>query len=626
MVARVDMRVDDALQSDFELHEVHLYNRYAHGRVVPNSGVMAGTKNTLKVNAPTIPAGEQPTINPIKNDFYETDGGNLQSITRSIYLMENAPINDRQKATCFVVGGKYLNSGKIRYWRVDIPKYNGGDFSDGFRVFLRNNCYEVIIKAVNSEGFDTPEEAFILTERGEVVLDVTSWEPVDILFADNGNPGGTIYTLKASPASLHYLRKGTDGTPGSFSISTSYDGGWTGVLEGEGNWLHIDNPTFSGAKNEIKNYTFTIDPTANGEFHHAYLKITAGSLVKYIDIYQSDVANGSTDVFYDWTESEQSSNTTNGPYRLGISTTRIDMYMAKSAQSSFLITTDYPKGYTTRIINGADWLTINSNGSSTAPVTGQALTFTVADNPIALPREAIIEVTAGNLIKRIRIVQHMDNDILTGMEDWEPNGKDEPLDGPYSLTLSKQDIVCPEDVFTVSMNVTASASAGVQWTTSTANDWITNLTASGAANGTAQPLSFTLTANTTGAIRNGIVTVSIIHRGNKLTQDIHVRQYPGSDPVIRVVVNNLYKTDQLVAQSFKLYSKMDWAVRLKSGGDPAGIFRTLYTTGGKANQNGTDIRFALKTVATNIPRTVTLEIFSPTGEFNTKEVVLTAKN
>jgi hypothetical protein len=753
MVARVDIRVDDGLQkNDFELHEVYLYNRYGRGRVVPHTDAVEGAAGTLKVNAPTIPAGAQPVALPVEGDYYTTDGDNLQSITRGIYLMENAATKRLQDATCFVVGGKYRDSGEIRYWRVDLPRQNGGDLSDGFRTFLRNNRYEVIIKAVNGRGYDTPEEAFRLTEWGEVGLDVALWEPVDIIFADNGVSGGTPYTLKASPASFNYLREGTeDGFPGSFSISTSYDYGWTGELfrDGDGSWLQFfDTPSvFSGDKDELKTYEFTVAPTQNGEFHHAYLKITAGNLVKYIDIYQTDLApNNSSLDFYDWTESDQSAGPADGPYRLGVSATRIDMYMAKSAQGSFLITTDYPGGYATRISGASDWLTINSNGTSEGPVTAQALTFTVADNPVAVSREAVIEVIVGNLAKRIRVVQYMYGDIFAVMEwtesdqsdnttggpyrlgvgrtlfefpknvqpgvtlavvtnnpggysaevtkggdwiaitnpnavslqfsvaenngiapregemcitagnlkkyitvrqdiiadvssggdipGWEDEEREEPMNGPYTLVLSKQNIVCPEDGFTVSMTVTATASAsGVHWTaTTTDDDWITFLTPSGAADGVAQPLSFTVTANSTGEMRSGVITVSVIHRGNKLTQEIHVQQYPDSEPMIRPELNDPYVTNQLKRQSFTLYSKKDWAVRLKSNGDPSGILRTLYTTGGKANETGDEVWFALNTFSTaapplsgNSPYTVTLEIFSPADEFNPVDVVITVE-
>jgi hypothetical protein len=306
------------------------------------------------------------------------------------------------------------------------------------------------------------------------------------------------------------------------------------------------------------------------------------------------------------------------------------MYLAKSAQGSFLVSTDYSGGYTSRVISGTSWLSIDDGGSSPGVITGQPLKFTVTENPNTTSREGVIEVTAGRLVQRVTVTQYweMYGDVPTAAEDWKDNGWDEPLDGPYKLVLSRPSIVCPEDGITVSMNVTANTSeAGVQWTASTANgSWITNLTPSGAANGTPQPLSFTLTPNTTGAMRNGIITVSIIHRGNRLTQDIYVQQH--FEKVIEFTLDaEPYETDQSVRQYFTLYSKMDWAIRLKSGGDPSGIFRNLYTPGGKANENGDSIYFVLKTPGvTGQPLTVTLEVYSPTGEFNTKEVVLTAKN
>jgi hypothetical protein len=756
MVARVDIRVDGALQNAFKLHGVYLYNRYTQGRVVPDSDVLEVTETTLTVNAPTVPAGVLPVTEPIANNFYTTDKGNLWSITQSIYLMENAATNRPLEATCFVVEGEW--DGNVRYWRVALPRETGeSDFSNGYRVFLRNYRYEVIITAVNGEGHDSPDGAF-RDSWVELSSTVTQWNLADVVFSDR-----EMFSLKASPSAFNYLRVGTDGVPGSFSISTDYrksnaDQGWTGEWQFSGadhSWLRFQgNPVFNGNRNEEKTYTFTVDENRTGEDRHAILKVTAGNLAKYVDIYQTNqvFAVGNRDV-YDWTESGQSASPVDSPYRLGVSSTHVSIDGTAATTGSFHITTDYSRGYTTRatIITGeADWMTIQSGGSAEGPVVGEPLTFAVSDNLSIEPREAIIDVMAGNLLKRVRVVQNeymygnvplanMDwvesgqsgvttggpyrlgvgrtryefpknkqsgvtlavatndpkgysaevtkgnewieikdtptatwpnaasllfdvaendgteprvgemcitadklkkyitvwqdivADVNSGNEvtDWEEDedGWEEPVNGPYKLILSRQDIVCPGDGITVPMSVTATASAsGVLWTAATTDNWITGLTSSGAADGTAQPLSFTVTVNNTGEPRSGIITVSVIHRGNKLTQDIHVRQYPTSDPVIRAEVDEVYVTDQLVRQSFTLYSKMNWAVRLKDGGDPSGILRTLYTTGGAANETGDNIWFALKTFSSatppseNPPHTVTLEIYSPKGEFNTMEV------
>jgi hypothetical protein len=292
MVARVDIKVDDALRSDFKLHEVYLYNRYEQGRVVPDSDVLEGSETTLTVNAPTIPAGAEPETDPIANNFYTTDNGNLWSITQSIYLMENAATDKPLEATCFVVGGKYRDGGEIRYWRVDLPRQNGGDFTDGFRTFLRHNWYNVLITAVNGEGRENPGDAFRYS-WAEAVADVVQWNLVDVAVIDERFVERETFTLKTFPASFNYSPAGTDGVSGSFSVSTSYDGGWQGewqYSDNDGSWLQFaGNPVFSGGKNVTTDYTFTVDENLTGEERHAALKVTAGNLVKYIDIYQESM-------------------------------------------------------------------------------------------------------------------------------------------------------------------------------------------------------------------------------------------------------------------------------------------------------------------------------------------------
>ena len=757
MVARVDMNVDVGLQSDFKLHEVYLYNRYEAGRAVPASGVLTGSGSNLRVNASSVPSGTIPVTLPKGGEFYTTDNNNLRSVTRSIYLMENAPTDQPLRATCLVVGGKYQN-GAMRYWRIDLPKQGNTALSGGFRTFLRNNSYEVAIKAIKGDGYDTPDDAFYKSWT-QVDVEVTEWNLADVVVEDQKH-----FSLKASPAAHYYLRAGSEGKQSSFSVWTDYwksdaDQGWTGELHfdngDDGRWLTLSSTDFTGEKGQTKNYNFTVAENTTGEDRHAYLKITAGNLIKYVDIYQTNqVVVGSGTDGYDWVQSDQSETPLDGPYRLGVSQTVVDIDKTAFTTIDFKITTDCKGGYTTRINGGAgaDWITVNSGAQSSGPVTGQDFNFTVSDNPLATSRSAVIEVIAGNLVKKVRVIQfeYMRGDIYVSMDwtesayspgdldgpyrlgvgqtrfnlpknaasdielpvaaqhpsgykaevvrggdwitltanpssptawptpvvmtfsvtenlgndtrvgeicitsgglkkyitvsqgivanvdtggdvgGWEDMPADEPLHGGYTLAVGKQSLVCSGDAHTHSTTVTASASTvGVQWKAVANDGWITILTPSGSADGTAQPFSFEAAANPGTASREGSITVSVNHRGNRIEKVIHMKQLGQSIWSVRSETNPLgYVTNQFTRHSFTLFSRMNWALRVKS--DPSGVLRTLYTTGGEANEAGDAVYFALKTFSVDspptgsAPYTVTLEISSPKGEFQPVDVEITA--
>lgn len=518
MVARTDVKVHADLLGSFELHEVYLYNRFTHGSIAPNPNVLEGSGTSLKVKAPTIPQGATPTEQPLGGPStparYTTDKNNLTTVTRRIYLMENAPEKNPMHATCFVIGGKY-KKGAMRYWRVDLPKQGHTDFTNGFRTFLRNNAYEVILKSVKSEGYGTPDDAF-RSMRTEIEVDVAKWNLMDIIFGDNQQ-----YTLKVSPSTFHYVRQGTAGTQGKFSIWSDYFKsnsiqGWRGEWvypDSDGSWLHVTPQALSGNKEQMMNYLFTVDENTTGLDRHAYLMITAGNLKKQISIVQSHIAEVNTDT--EWKESEQSET---------------------------------------------------------------------------------------------------------------------PLDGPYRLKLSKQSFDCSGKQQTLSITVTAeSSSREVQWQATTSNDWIMVHTPTGKTNVIDTPLSFQISENNTPNERVGTIRVTVIHAGNKLSKDIRVKQYGTSEQIIQFLRQpNLYFADASIRQKITIHSKMNWNIRVKS--DPSGMLRTLHTTGGGANQSGTDVWFALNTFTKTSPPKkgrspylVTFEVSSPTGAFDAIETKISVR-
>lgn len=734
MVARVDVSVDPGLRDAFRLARVYLYNRYTCGRVVPAADALEDAPAPRAV-APSIPAGAMPATDPLNGEYYAPDGDNPDAVTRRLYLMENRVETDPLKATCLVVGGRNQR-GETRYYRADLPVLGHNGLDGGFRAFLRNRRYDVVLKSVRGDGYDSPDEAFRSSWK-DAGVDVTVWNPEDIIFSPEG-----FNSLQASPSKFSYLRAGTGDVPGEFSIRAGSPNGWKGewyFSGNDGSWLHVQPQVFRGDSGQISTYTFTVDENISGEDRHAYLKITAANLTKYLDIYQTNqvTVDAGKDI-YDWVESDQGGGPLSEPHRLGVSTTRVAADKTAAADYHFQITTDYTGGYTTRVTGGNDWLTVNGGGGSSGPVTDARFEFTVADNHNASPRQATVEVMAGNLVKRVRIVQndYMGGDVTGSMEwvegdqsgspvdspsrlgvgttrffllknaqaglwlpvatnygfgytaevtrgadwititanasssnawpdpvtlifdvrenlgndrrtgkirvsagnlrmfvtvvqdivadvgtgsdtGWEDVPTEDPLLGPYTISMERTVFDCSGERHEYAPVVTITPADGREWTAASPDGWISVLTPSGVSG----PLRFSVDPNDGSMARAGSIVVSA---GN-VKQVIHIRQRSASEWMVRAETAGSYVTDALKRQSFSLYCRADWSVRVKS--DPAGVFRTLYTTGGKANEVGEEVYFALNTFSREDLLSgyeVVLEVSSSWGAFKPVEVRLRA--
>jgi hypothetical protein len=561
---------------------------------------------------------------PDGDDRYTTDGGNLRSITQSIYLMENAATNKPLEATCFVVGGKYRDSNEMRYWRIPLPRKAGGsDFSEGFRTFLRNNSYDVVLQAINSVGHKTPGDAFL-----------NSWEevPAIVEWVESGQSSNTIGYYQLSVGKSRFDLPKDAQSDIALTVATTNPGGYSAEVTHGSDWLSITgNESFDGATGGI-NLLFSVERNTSDTFHPrvGQLCITAAGLKKCITVFQD--AMGWEDVDID---SEESRQTHALRLILGQQSFVCTDVIATFSTTVTAVASASP-GVEWTAESEDDWITVLAPSSGAADGTVQTLSFSLAPNTVVEVREGTVTVSLVDqgltmMTTKIHVQQYPNPELVKEWEEVEGGGSLQLH--TLKLILGQQSFTCTRGATTLSSTVTAvaSASPGVQWKASASDNWITGFTpSSGAADGTAQTFSFNLAPNSTQATRNGTVTVSLVHQGTAvMTQEIHVRQY--SDPMISFQPDAGYVTDQLQQQGFTLFSNRDWAVRLKNGGDPSGIFRTLHTTGGKANETGDRVWFALNSFSAAVPPpsgsspyTFTLEIFSPKGEFNPVVVVITA--
>jgi hypothetical protein len=180
MLARVDVTlatdIPERTTDVFRLTEVYLYNYIPCGRVVPSSG--AYDEKRQRVTKPSVPIyapiGQPyaPVKGPIRFTEVNADSTAMQ---RVIYALEAIGVNEREKATCLVIGGRYSASGAFddapdTYYRVDLYDKATQTNMD----VLRNHLYQILITEVRDSGFDTPDMAFE-AQSANLTAEVLQW-------------------------------------------------------------------------------------------------------------------------------------------------------------------------------------------------------------------------------------------------------------------------------------------------------------------------------------------------------------------------------------------------------------------------------------------------------------------
>lgn len=139
--------------SGFALKTVSIYRTNNKGYAVP---VDSKTITDNVVSAVSVPSDAG------TNDALTYTCTDDKSLLRTIYIAEAEQGTNKDNNICLVIGGIY--TGDTYYYRVDLTV-------NGSYIPIKRNCrYIVNIKAVNSIGYTTEEEALY----GDIVLSVTA--------------------------------------------------------------------------------------------------------------------------------------------------------------------------------------------------------------------------------------------------------------------------------------------------------------------------------------------------------------------------------------------------------------------------------------------------------------------
>jgi hypothetical protein len=290
MVAKIDVEV--AAGNNFQLQEVHFYNRNIKGRIVPGT-ISASTwtaPSGIYVTVPSLPGG---TLTATDNPKSYLSMTTLDiSIKNTIYAFEaekgtgyDANLNYKDEP-CLVIGGSY-NGGLTTYYRVDFVKLNADGSVNTYLDILRNYHYAVTIQSVSGPGLPSEEEALI-SRPVYMTADVIPWNMSDMSHVVIDGQ----YMLSVSRDSIAFCQ---DGGIEAINVFTDWEEGWKIDTKATSppfpSWLTIKEPApvsdmVNGTKGQkvplVMEATALSSPgNREGEFY-----ITAGRLKKLIKVEQ----------------------------------------------------------------------------------------------------------------------------------------------------------------------------------------------------------------------------------------------------------------------------------------------------------------------------------------------------
>ncbi len=285
VLARVDVVVDSNV-SNFQLKEVHLYNRYTRGQIVPDKKNWDEDPIVRRIIGPTLPTLTGKTLT---GDFYSNT---TQSFKGRLYTYETDMVEVKKPldATCLVVGGEYNNEGKTTYYRIDFqgiledesgggggtPPGGGGGGGgpvggeDYYKPLLRNHLHEIQIRSVSKKGFESADSAFYY-KNANMEVNIERWNQVDIKAAFDGN-----YFLRLGTSVYNVTQLGINNA--KISISTDDPGGWSCSVDSQYNWIKV----VSTSDNSL---VFNVEASSNKR--EGQILIKAGSVTKTIFIRQN---------------------------------------------------------------------------------------------------------------------------------------------------------------------------------------------------------------------------------------------------------------------------------------------------------------------------------------------------
>ena len=253
---------------------------------------------------------------------------------------------------------------------------------------------------------------------------------------------------------------------GTYSIAVKSNAAWTAVVE-DADWCTLNNSTGSG------DAVITVNVAKNTLYiaRSATIKITSGSLTKYVVINQNAAEEPEVEPFLIVDETPITATAEAGTYSIAVS--------CNSEWSAS--------------VENADWCTLENNTGSGDGV----ITVNIAENTDYTPRSTTVKITSGSLTKSVVINQ---------------NAAEEPEEDP--LIVDKTFITATATAGTYSIAV----SCNDDWTAVVENaDWCTLENNTGSGDGV---ITVNIAENTGYFMRGTVITIT----SGGLTKTVSVSQ------------------------------------------------------------------------------------------------------
>ncbi|GHU75744.1 hypothetical protein FACS189414_0520 [Bacteroidia bacterium] len=296
MLAKINIGITGNAQTVFKLSAVYLMNRNTVGRVIPNiTQKDPWTGTAPKATVPSLPTDPKPQKGA--GNYLLYGGGNLTDASSSfemkgvVYSFEAekgvaySATKEYEESPCLIIGGKYMESQTVTYYRVDFVK-NGSDGSPAYLHVLRNYLYDVSISQVTGPGYPTVEDA-LKGRPVNIIGDVVPWIDSDMPIQVSDG----IHVLSVDKDLLQFYATGESQV---IRVYTDVSDGWRINTANLPSWLQFISPvpdTAGLVKGETLKYidlTLKTDELAGTATpRETVFTVEAGALKKDITIKQT---------------------------------------------------------------------------------------------------------------------------------------------------------------------------------------------------------------------------------------------------------------------------------------------------------------------------------------------------
>ncbi|MDR2496067.1 MAG: hypothetical protein LBD21_02960 [Tannerellaceae bacterium] len=297
MVAKIDVSILGEAKASFKMTGVYLMNRNTVGRLIPNvAAPNLWTGASPKAVTPSLPDDPKPkkgADNYLEYADSYVDRETLEHEVKGVIYAFEAEKGIAYEATksyeespCVIIGGKFLNSPNVTYYRVDFEKTNADGKSEHLHI-LRNYLYSISISRITGPGYPDIDGA-LKNKPLNIIGEVEPW--IDSDMPHQVTDG--IHVLSVDRDEFLFY---APGDADSMRIYTDVANGWRINTANAASWLHFVSPAPNDSgyvKGAPLSYVrLTIKPDEIKETddpRETSFTVEAGALKKSIKVRQSN--------------------------------------------------------------------------------------------------------------------------------------------------------------------------------------------------------------------------------------------------------------------------------------------------------------------------------------------------